>query len=190
VDGDAVSLVCVDEARMLLDIERVLGHTIPTEVIEGFEPDPRIRPEPILRGGLGGARPSGPRLGGGSRFIGSPRSGGAPANRPADAGRSNDRPRPNGAPRPGSPGRHGAAQGVAGPRRPGQGIGNGQPGGQGYGPRPGPRPQGPRPQGRPQGRPAGGHARPDQARGPHRGAGPGIILPGERLARDSGRPQR
>ena len=56
VDGDAVSLVCVDELRLLGDIERVLGHAIPSETIEGFEPDPRIRPEPILRGGLGGAR--------------------------------------------------------------------------------------------------------------------------------------
>ena len=57
VDGDAVSLVCVDEDKLLRDIERVLGHAIPREVIAGFEPDPRIRPEPILRGGLGGARP-------------------------------------------------------------------------------------------------------------------------------------
>jgi ATP-dependent RNA helicase RhlE len=68
VDGDAVSLVCVDELKLLRDIERVLGHSIPSEVIEGFEPDPRIRPEPILRGGLGGARPSG-----GMRTLGGPR---------------------------------------------------------------------------------------------------------------------
>jgi ATP-dependent RNA helicase RhlE len=62
VDGDAVSLVCVDELKLLHEIERVLGHAIPSETIEGFEPDPRIRPEPILRGGLGGVRPSrGPR---------------------------------------------------------------------------------------------------------------------------------
>ncbi len=57
VDGDAVSLVCVDELKLLNDIERVLGRGIPRETIPGFEPDPRIRPEPILRGGLGGARP-------------------------------------------------------------------------------------------------------------------------------------
>ena len=63
VDGEAVSLVCIDEERMLRDIERVLGRSIPSEVIPGFEPDPRIRPEPILRGGLGGARPgAGPRV--------------------------------------------------------------------------------------------------------------------------------
>ena len=58
VDGDAVSLVCVDELKLLDDIERLLGRGIPRETIPGFEPDPRIRPEPILRGGLGGARPS------------------------------------------------------------------------------------------------------------------------------------
>ena len=56
VDGDAVSLVCVDELKLLNDIERVLGRGIPRETIAGFEPDPRIRPEPILRGGLGGSR--------------------------------------------------------------------------------------------------------------------------------------
>ena len=61
VDGDAVSLVCVDEAKLLRDIEAVLRHPIPVEVIEGFEPDPRIRPEPILRGGLGSGRPA-PRV--------------------------------------------------------------------------------------------------------------------------------
>jgi ATP-dependent RNA helicase RhlE len=44
VDGDAVSLVCVDELGLLADIERVLGRAIPRETIAGFEPDPRIRP--------------------------------------------------------------------------------------------------------------------------------------------------
>ena len=81
VDGDAVSLVCVDELRLLRDIEQVLGHAIPSEVIEGFEPDPRIRPEPILRGGLGGMRPAMARPGTGPRHQGAPRRGGAP--RPA-----------------------------------------------------------------------------------------------------------
>jgi ATP-dependent RNA helicase RhlE len=47
VDGDAVSLVCVDEAPLLAQIERMLGHRIVTEVVAGFEPDRSIRPEPI-----------------------------------------------------------------------------------------------------------------------------------------------
>ncbi len=55
--GDAVSLVCVDEERLLRDIERMLGHAIPSEVVPGFEPDRSIRAEPIrLRTGQGGGQ--------------------------------------------------------------------------------------------------------------------------------------
>jgi ATP-dependent RNA helicase RhlE len=54
VDGTAISLVCVDEARLLRDIEGLLRHPIEKAVVPGFEPDPRIRPEPIkLRSGMG-----------------------------------------------------------------------------------------------------------------------------------------
>ena len=45
--GDAVSLVCSDEQPLLADIERLLGHRIPTEIVPGFEVDRSIRPEPI-----------------------------------------------------------------------------------------------------------------------------------------------
>ena len=172
VDGDAVSLVCVDELKLLRDIERVLGHTIPSEVIEGFAPDPRIRPEPILRGGLGGARP-GPAqrsMAGTSRHFGSPRPG-APYHpgpaRPAGGPRPDSVTRTAGPERSNGPSRPGArGAGFAGPRRPGQGIGNGvgaRPGAPS--PRPGPRPT---------------HAQP-------RSSGPGSIMPGERLARQAGR---
>jgi ATP-dependent RNA helicase RhlE len=58
LDGDAISLVCVDEQRLLWDIERVLGRSIPVEVIAGFDPDPRIRAEPILRQRASGPRPA------------------------------------------------------------------------------------------------------------------------------------
>jgi Superfamily II DNA and RNA helicases len=55
--GDAVSLVCVDEERLLRDVERMLGHAIPSEVVPGFEPDRSIRAEPIrLRTGQGGGQ--------------------------------------------------------------------------------------------------------------------------------------
>src|SRR5438874_2128813 len=60
LEGDAISLVCVDEGPMLRDIERLLGSAIPSEVVPGFEPDASIRPEPIrLRsaGGGGGRMP-------------------------------------------------------------------------------------------------------------------------------------
>jgi len=126
VDGDAVSLVCVDELKLLRDIEQVLGHAIPSETIEGFEPDPRIRPEPILRGGLGGARPmGGQRPIGGARPMGGrrPMHGPRPTTghppmathpgrgvaRPAFAPRPSVSQRPAGEARPGSAPRTGGS---------------------------------------------------------------------------------
>jgi ATP-dependent RNA helicase RhlE len=52
ITGTAVSLVCVDEAPLLRDIERLLHGPIASQVIPGFEPNREIRPEPIrLRSG-------------------------------------------------------------------------------------------------------------------------------------------
>jgi len=48
--GRAVSLVCVDEDKLLGDIERVIGHKLSTQTLAGFEPDPGVRPEPITKG--------------------------------------------------------------------------------------------------------------------------------------------
>ena len=48
-EGTAISLVCIDEREQLKDIERLLKRTIPREIIEGYEPDPSIRAEPITR---------------------------------------------------------------------------------------------------------------------------------------------
>ncbi|SPB15036.1 ATP-dependent RNA helicase 1 [Caballeronia novacaledonica] len=48
-EGEAVSLVCVDEHQLLKDIERLIKRPIPHEVIPGFEPDPNAKPEPIQR---------------------------------------------------------------------------------------------------------------------------------------------
>ncbi|HET6819072.1 MAG TPA: DEAD/DEAH box helicase [Candidatus Limnocylindria bacterium] len=47
LEGDAISLVCVDEMPLLRDIERLLGAPIPSQVIAGFEPDRSIRAQPI-----------------------------------------------------------------------------------------------------------------------------------------------
>ena len=47
--GEAVSLVCVDELKLLKDIERILKRDIEKRVVPGFEPDPRIRAEPIQK---------------------------------------------------------------------------------------------------------------------------------------------
>ena len=49
-NGEAVSLVCVDEHKLLADIEKVLKRSLPREVLPGFEPDPRIPAEPIPNG--------------------------------------------------------------------------------------------------------------------------------------------
>ena len=75
VEGEALSLVCVDESRLLKDIEKLLKRSLPAEVVPGFAPDPTIKAEPIEQGGRGGGRQ-------GSRPAGrtsSPRPGGPPA---------------------------------------------------------------------------------------------------------------
>ncbi len=48
--GEAISLVCVDEHRLLRDIERLLKRELEKKVLPGFEPDPGIRAEPIANG--------------------------------------------------------------------------------------------------------------------------------------------
>jgi ATP-dependent RNA helicase RhlE len=49
-EGEAVSLVCVDEHKFLRDIERLIKRDIDREMIPGYEPDPSIQPEPIQMG--------------------------------------------------------------------------------------------------------------------------------------------
>ena len=49
-EGDAVSLVCVDETKLLTAIEKLIKREILSQVIAGFEPDPRIKAEPIKNG--------------------------------------------------------------------------------------------------------------------------------------------
>ena len=56
-EGHAVSLVCVDEHKLLADIEKLLQTKISRETIPGYAPDPRIMVEPITHGR--GQRPSG-----------------------------------------------------------------------------------------------------------------------------------
>ena len=78
--GEAVSLVCVDELKLLADIERLMKRKLESVVIPGFEPDLSIKPEPIRQ--QRDARP--PRSGGGQ-----PRQGqGQGANKPKPAGGS------------------------------------------------------------------------------------------------------
>jgi ATP-dependent RNA helicase RhlE len=76
-NGEAVSLVCVDELDYLRGIEKLINKRIPEEIIDGFTPDPTIKAEPIMRGrggGGGGGNRGGNSRGGNSR--GGNRSGG------------------------------------------------------------------------------------------------------------------
>ncbi len=58
-EGHAVSLVCVDEGKLLGDIEKLLQSKIEKQIIPGYEPDKSIKAEPITQGR--GGRPSGNR---------------------------------------------------------------------------------------------------------------------------------
>ena len=77
-EGQAVSLVCVDEHKLLGDIERLLKRDLSRIVIPGYEPDPAIRAQPIQNGRNGGAR-------NGSRNGSGPQRGKRPARSGAAA---------------------------------------------------------------------------------------------------------
>lgn len=61
--GKAISLVCVDEIKLLKDIEKLLKKSIPVLETDGYEPDPSIKAEPIQKGPQRG----GDRRGGGEK---------------------------------------------------------------------------------------------------------------------------
>ncbi|MEY4764879.1 MAG: hypothetical protein RI907_1552 [Pseudomonadota bacterium] len=88
-EGEALSLVCVDEAGFLADIEKLIKRSIPKEEVPGFEPDPTAKPEPIQLGRrvLHGAPGSRQGAGGGG--------GGGGGGRGPHGGRG-DRPREGG----------------------------------------------------------------------------------------------
>ncbi len=62
LSGKAVSLVCIDEIKLLKDIERLISRELPRVRLNGFEPDPTIKAEPIRQG-----RQQGPQGGGRGR---------------------------------------------------------------------------------------------------------------------------
>ncbi|MFO8045251.1 MAG: DEAD/DEAH box helicase [Halomonas sp.] len=49
-EGQAVSLVCVDEHGLLKGIERLIKRDLEKRIEPGFEPDPNVKPEPIENG--------------------------------------------------------------------------------------------------------------------------------------------
>jgi ATP-dependent RNA helicase RhlE len=84
-DGTAISLVCVDELKLLKDIEKLLNRDIKKEFIDGYAVDKSIKAELINKGKRphSGAprrgKPSGPKVSG---------------SKPAGAGRRNKPSRP------------------------------------------------------------------------------------------------
>jgi len=62
-EGEAMSLVCVDELKLLRDIEKLMKREIPKVIFEGYEVDPSIKAEPIQNGRQGG----GGKRGGGNQ---------------------------------------------------------------------------------------------------------------------------
>ncbi|MBU1657845.1 DEAD/DEAH box helicase [bacterium] len=72
-NGEAVSLVCIDEHEYLKNIEKLIKRDIPKTTLQGFKPDPSIQAEPIQQKSAShqrnGARPS--------------RGAGNPVNKPA-----------------------------------------------------------------------------------------------------------
>jgi ATP-dependent RNA helicase RhlE len=207
VDGQAISLVCIDEQPLLQAIQQLLRRAIPTETIAGFEPDRSVRPEPIrlrstpaeraeaaanraaARGGGRGGRQAAPATGSGARTRGGQRSGPArgddafvarPGGQPSRAQGGGGRRRS---------GRAGAAGAGAG--APGTSFGNGAPSaGQRHQPRQGPRSHGSAnggPNRGSQGSSASGSA-PHGGAASHGGghghpAGTPRALPGERIRR-------
>jgi ATP-dependent RNA helicase RhlE len=58
MEGDAVSLVCIDEDSLLFEIEALLRQRVRREVVPGFEVDRSIRREPIRQRSAGFNRPT------------------------------------------------------------------------------------------------------------------------------------
>jgi len=56
--GEAISLVCVDELKLLADIEKFIKRKITSEVIVGFEPDLNAKPQPIQLRSFPGQHPN------------------------------------------------------------------------------------------------------------------------------------
>jgi len=96
-EGEAVSLVCVDELKLLADIERKIKREIPASTVEGFNWDPKAKPEPIQNGR--GPRQGNPRQDGARNPAGNkPRSntGKPPAKKPQRPQASRERQEING----------------------------------------------------------------------------------------------
>ena len=87
--GHAISLLCIDEAGFMADIEKLIKRELPRETVPGFEPDPNAIPEPIQ---IGRRTLNGALKGGGGGGRGQGQGGGARRPQPAAGGRGDSRP--------------------------------------------------------------------------------------------------
>ena len=88
-EGEAMSLVCVDELKLLKDIERLTKSEIPKIALEGYDVDPSIKAEPIQNGR--GGRQQQPR-----RRSGGNNSGGRNASAKSTSSKGKSSRKPNG----------------------------------------------------------------------------------------------
>jgi len=97
-EGEASSLVCIDELKLLAGIEKLIKQDLPLQVVPKFEVDPRIPAKPIVNGGGNGSRAQGGKnqpastkkpatSGAAPHPHGKAPTGGRPANKPT-AGRA------------------------------------------------------------------------------------------------------
>ena len=85
-DGEAISLMCVDELGFVRDIERLIKRTLPREVVPGFEPDPNEVAQPVFaqRGrGHGQSQRQGAGRGNGGDHARNGRGGNGSGKRPS-----------------------------------------------------------------------------------------------------------
>ncbi|UFU09148.1 DEAD/DEAH box helicase [Ideonella dechloratans] len=87
--GEAISLVCVDEEQFLRDIEKLIKREIPKELVPGFEPPAGEKAEPIVLGRRMTIGVGANRGGGGGGRGGSGRPGGDGRGRPGQPGHGN-----------------------------------------------------------------------------------------------------
>ncbi len=68
--GEAASLVCIDEKELLYNIEKLIKQDIPKVQIQGFQPDPTIKPEPKKKQNNSRSRTRGRRSDNNTKAVG------------------------------------------------------------------------------------------------------------------------
>ncbi len=94
--GEAVSLVCVDELKLLAGIEKLMKRKLESVVIPGFEPDPNATPEPLRKTppprGARAPRNSGGGKSEGAAKTGKPKTEGSKKNPTGNGGKPSGKP--------------------------------------------------------------------------------------------------